>query len=141
MMSANPPATASIAASQLTRRPSISGCSKRSSSDSVSPSAEPFEQRRPRLAGCCGSPAIAAPPPPSGVASTPQPTPQYGHVERRVASAITGGASPMLSSGAISVYVALIAPAAGEAVEPRLGGVRRKLAVLGRDCQQRQLHV
>lgn len=35
-----------------------------------------LEQRRPRFAGCSGSPAMATPPAPSGVASTPQPTPQ-----------------------------------------------------------------
>ena len=43
---------------------------------SVSPSADPLEHRRPKLAGCSPSPEIAAPPLPSGVASTPQPTPQ-----------------------------------------------------------------
>ncbi len=53
-----------------------SGVSSRSSSDSVSPSAVPFEHSLPKLAGCDGSPAIAAPPLPSGAASTPQPTPQ-----------------------------------------------------------------
>src|ERR1700709_726848 len=62
----------------------IIGYSSRSSSPSVSPSADPFEHSRPRLAGCSGSAAIAAPPPPSGVASTPQPTPQYGQVVRVV---------------------------------------------------------
>ena len=59
-----------------TRRPSISGCSSRSSSPSVSPSAAPLEQIRPRLAGCAASPITSAPPRPSGVATTPQPTPQ-----------------------------------------------------------------
>ena len=56
--------------------PPISGCSSRVSRPSVSPSAEPFEHSRPKLAGWSGSPAMAAPPLPSGVASTPQPTPQ-----------------------------------------------------------------
>src|SRR5471032_1615925 len=50
----------------------IIGCSKRLSIARVSPSAEPFEHSRPKLAGCSGSPAIAAPPRASGVASTPQ---------------------------------------------------------------------
>ncbi len=35
------------------------GCSRRRSSDSVSPSAEPFEHSRPKFAGCAGSPEIA----------------------------------------------------------------------------------
>ena len=49
---------------------------------SVSPSAAPLEQSLPKFAGCSGSPAIVAPPAPSGVASMPQPTPQYGQVVR-----------------------------------------------------------
>ena len=64
-------------ASQSACAPSTdAGCSSRVSSPSVSPSAEPLEHSRPKLAGCSGSPAMAAPPLPSGVASTPQPTPQ-----------------------------------------------------------------
>ena len=66
----------SSAASKETRRPSISGCKSRSSSDRVSPRAAPLEQSRPRLAGCAASPSTVAPPLPSGVTTMPQPTPQ-----------------------------------------------------------------
>ena len=41
-----------------------------------SPSAEPLEHNRPKLAGWLGSPAIATDPSGRGVARTPQPTPQ-----------------------------------------------------------------
>src|SRR6202011_1758357 len=58
------------------------GCRSRPSSESVSPSADPLEHSRPRFAGWFGSPAITAPPRPSGLANTPQPTPQYGQVVR-----------------------------------------------------------
>ena len=69
-------ATWTSAASQLARRPPTSGWSSRVPSPSVSPSAEPFEHSRPKFDGCSGSPAMVAPPRPSGLASTPQPTPQ-----------------------------------------------------------------
>jgi hypothetical protein len=44
----------------------------------VSPSAAPFEQMRPKFAGCSGSALIAKPLPSVGARSTrnPQPTPQ-----------------------------------------------------------------
>src|SRR5437660_10830555 len=58
------------------------GWSKRWSSESVSPSAAPFEHSRPKLAGCAGSPEIVASPCRSTAARMPQPTPQYGQVVR-----------------------------------------------------------
>src|SRR5215471_8973920 len=58
------------------------GWSNRWSSESVSPSAEPFEHSRPKLAGCAGSPEIVALPCRSTAARMPQPTPQYGQVVR-----------------------------------------------------------
>src|SRR5215469_10592445 len=85
----NPSATRSSACGQATRlsvpsaRRSI-GCSRRPRRPTVSPSAEPLEQSRPKFAGWAGSPVTAAPPEPSACASTPQPTPQYGQVVRTV---------------------------------------------------------
>ena len=54
------------------------------------PSAEPFEQSLPKLAGCSGSPTIVAPPHPSGFASMPHPTPQYGQVVRTAGGCCAG---------------------------------------------------
>src|SRR5450631_1479819 len=68
------------AASHVARAPSTIGYRSRVSSPKVSPSADPLEQRRPKFAGWLLSPVIAIPPALSGVATTPQPTPQYGHV-------------------------------------------------------------
>src|SRR4029079_1394341 len=90
------------AAGQLTRAPFTVGCSSLVSNPSVSPSAEPLEQRRPALAGCLGSPLMAAPPLPSGVASTPQPTPQEGQVVRTVAPGAGCSQSEVLNSTVIN---------------------------------------
>src|SRR5713226_10070426 len=98
MAAENFAAARSSASSQLARRPQISGTSRRRSVPSVSPSAEPFEQRRPALAGCAGSPFTSArgtPSPlvgegrgggscrcctavPPGTTPTPDPSPQGG---------------------------------------------------------------
>src|SRR5215475_9110271 len=107
-MRLNPRATRSSAVSQslTTKLPSPRrsiGWVSRPASPSVSLSAEPLEHRRPKFAGCAGSPAIVAPPRPSGRASTPQPTPQYGQVVRIAGS----GAWTFIAS----VHVLLIAAA------------------------------
>ncbi len=84
-----PVATVSIAVGQSTRASAPSrrtiGCSNRPSSPIVSPSAAPFEHNAPKFAGCIGSPTIATPPRSPGVATTPHPTPQYGHAVRTLA--------------------------------------------------------
>src|SRR5262245_15346570 len=97
-MRLNPRATRSSAVSQSlsTKLPSPRrsiGWVSRPASPSVSLSAEPLEHRRPKFAGCDGSPEISAPPRPSGRASTPQPTPQYGHVVRT--AGVSGGSAFM----------------------------------------------
>src|SRR5262249_51526789 len=82
--------------------------------------AEPFEQIRPKLAGCSGSPAMAAPPRPSGVTINPQPTPQYGQVVR-VADACCAGTC----IGDRSVHVLLIAAVLLEFIDEGHRLVRR----------------
>ena len=72
---------ATSAASHVTRAslpsaPRNIGCSSRPLEPERLSHAAPLEQSRPKLAGCSGSPVIVAPPMPSGLASTPQPTPQ-----------------------------------------------------------------
>src|SRR5450830_623313 len=86
MVRDQPSATLSSAASQLTcckpSGPRTCGCSKRPSSETVSPRAEPLTHSLPKLAGWLLSPAIWMAPSGIGVADTPQPTPQYGQVVR-----------------------------------------------------------
>src|SRR5215831_9959965 len=138
MMSRKPSATRSSAVSQSTRvsEPSAwrsMGWSRRPSVPSVSPSADPLEHRRPKFAGCAGSPAIMAPPRPSGRASTPQPTPQYGQVVRIAGS----GAWTFIAS----VHVLLIAAALLELSHEGDRVVGRARAVLRDDVDERPLHV
>src|SRR5262245_27836920 len=117
-MRLNPRATRSSAVSQSlsTKLPSPRrsiGWVSRPASPSVSLSAEPLEHRRPEFAGCDGSPEISAPPRPSGRASTPQPTPQYGHVVRT--AEVSGGSAFMRIAprGARPCGLPHLAPLAG----------------------------
>src|SRR6478736_9231688 len=62
------------------------GCSSRvcivTAALAVRCSVEPLVHRRPKLAGCSGSPRTPVICAPSDSMITPQPTPQYGQVER-----------------------------------------------------------
>src|SRR5450830_1482455 len=84
MISRSPDATRSNASLHVACRSAPSsrsvGYSRRPSRSIVSPSAAPFTHSRPALAGWLLSPAMAMAPSGSGVAVTPQPTPQYGQV-------------------------------------------------------------
>src|SRR5829696_3022561 len=131
-----PPATASSASSHEARAPPTIGWSSRPPSPSVSPSAEPFEHSRPRLEGCSGSPAVAAPPRPSGAASTPQPTPQYGHVVR------TGGrGSETCTVMERSIHVGLVAARLLKALYEDDGFIDGSSAVLRDDIDEGGFHV